>query len=349
MTSEGNQNIRLTGYTQFSGCGAKLGPGMLDKALCSLSQPHYPKLMVDYHGSDDSGVWKVDDNTALLQTVDFFPPIVDDPFCFGRIAAANALSDVYAMGGRPVTALSIVAFPVDAIDIQILRRIMNGALDALKEAGAALVGGHSINDAELKFGLAVTGLVHPEKVLRNNTLAPGDHLILTKPIGTGCINRALKASEASEESVDAATRSMLTLNKKAAEILSAFPVNACTDVTGFGLLGHACEMIADSGYGLQIHSKRIPLLPGVEQYIAAGLVPGGTARNREFRERWIRDSDSHDENWLNLLFDPQTSGGLLASVPADTAEAVIQAMRRADIEASDIGEVVEGRDIVLID
>ena len=248
-----SSDIKLTGYTKFSGCGAKLGPGLLDKALCELSQPEYPELLVDYRNTDDAGVWKINDNTALVQTVDFFPPIVDDPFDFGRIAAANALSDVYAMGG---------------------------ALDALKEAGAALVGGHSIKDEELKFGLAVTGLVHPERALKNNSPKKGDILILTKPIGTGCINRALKAGKASDRSIAASIQSMSALNKTAAGILEKSDVSACTDVSGFGLLGHVCEMISGSGCGANISPDQVETLPDAVTYINAGLVPGGALANR---------------------------------------------------------------------
>jgi len=343
-------DIKLTEYTEFSGCGAKLGPGLLDKALCELSQPDYPELLVDYRNADDAGIWKINDDTALVQTVDFFPPIVDDPFAFGRIAAANALSDVYAMGGRPVTALSIVAFPVEKADIAVLRDIMAGALDALKEAGAALVGGHSIKDEELKFGLAVTGLVHPERALRNNRPRPGDVLILTKPIGTGCINRALRAGKVSERAMNAATASMSALNKTASEVLEGFNLSACTDVTGFGLLGHGCEMISGSGCGLKISLSEVETLPDALEYVKAKLVPGGTYTNREYREKWVELSDDFDEagrkEALNLLFDPQTSGGLLAAVSSAQGESALKALRDAGVPAYSFGKVTEGREII---
>lgn len=315
---------------------------MLDQALCELTQPDFPELLADYRSADDAGIWKINDETALVQTVDFFPPIVDDPFSFGRIAAANALSDVWAMGGRPITALSIVAFPVERIDMEVLRRIMAGALDALKEAGTALVGGHSIKDEELKFGLAVTGLVHPERFRRNNTPRPGDRLILTKSIGTGTINRALKAGRASDEAVDSAVASMSTLNGPAAAVLSEYDVSACTDVTGFGLLGHACEMISGSGCGLSIRFEDIRLLPGAEEYVAEGLVPGGTRSNRNYRERFIADSDALGKERLNLLFDPQTSGGLMAAVPESRAAEIVAAMKKTGISAFEFGEVIPG-------
>jgi selenide,water dikinase len=335
-----DSGIKLTGYTKFSGCGAKLGPGLLDRALCNLSQRDFPELLVDYRSADDAGIWKIDDETALVQTVDFFPPIADDPFTFGRIAAANALSDVYAMGGRPITAMSIVAFPADRMDISVLRDIMAGALDALDEAGTALVGGHSIRDEELKFGLSVTGLVHPRRTLRNNSPRPGDALILTKKLGTGCISRALKAGKASSEAVEAANRSMSALNRRAAEILSRYPVSACTDVTGFGLAGHGCEMISGSGCGMRIFSSRLETLPGALEYIRDGLVPGGTVSNREFREGWIAGSPGED--LLNLVFDPQTSGGLMAALPEIHAEKAVEELKMAGIQAFRFGEISGG-------
>ncbi len=326
-----SSDIKLTSYTKFSGCGAKLGPGLLDKALCELFQPEYPELLVDYRNADDAGVWRINDNTALVQTVDFFPPIVDDPFDFGRIAAANALSDVYAMGGRPITAMSIVVFPTGKADIAVLREIMGGALDALKEAGAALVGGHSIKDEELKFGLAVTGLVHPERALKNNSPRKGDILILTKPIGTGCINRALKAGKASDRSIAASIQSMSALNKTAAEILENSDVSACTDVSGFGLLGHVCEMISGSGYGAKVSPDQVETLPDAVAYIESGLVPGRTLANREYREKWISNAGIIEESILNLLFDPQTSGGLLAAVHPIIAEKALNELRDSGI------------------
>lgn len=338
--------MKLTGFTKFSGCGAKLGPGLLDKALCELSQPEYPELLVDYRNSDDAGIWKIDDETALVQTVDFFPPIVDDPFAFGRIAAANALSDIYAMGGRPITAMSIVAFPTEKAEITVLRDIMAGALDALNEAGAALVGGHSIKDDELMFGLSVTGLIHPERVLRNNSPRSGDVLILTKPLGTGCINRALKAGKASTRATDAATESMSALNKQAAEILSGFDLSACTDVTGFGLGGHACEIISGSGCGMRIRVSDIETLPDAISYIEAGLVPGGTRANREYRGKWMSGSGSANEDVLNLIFDPQTSGGLLAAIDPREAEGALTQLRNSGIATFAFGEIVSGDETV---
>ncbi|MFP4409243.1 MAG: selenide, water dikinase SelD [Spirochaetaceae bacterium] len=339
---------RLTQYTQFAGCGAKLGPGLLDRALCDLAQPKYKELLVDYTTADDAGVYQVDEDTALVQTVDFFPPIVDDSYAFGQIAAANALSDIYAMGGRPVTALSIVTFPTEKLEIQLLRRIMEGALNKLEEAGAPLVGGHSINDPELKFGLAVTGLIHPSAVLKNGGLQPGDKLILTKPLGTGTINTAMRAGKASETSVAAATESMTTLNKRASEILTPHGVHAMTDVTGFGLAGHVCEMLQTGPVSVVLDLPSIALLPDVREHIAGGYVPGGTGRNREFRLPWIENAGELSEEELNLLFDPQTSGGLLAALPEDAAERAVAELQVTGVPAFVCGRVEVGHGSVIV-
>jgi len=255
----------LTTYTRFSGCGAKLGPGVLDEALCGLEQPAYPRLLAGFSSSEDAGLFLLDDGLALVQTVDFFPPIVDDPFMFGRIAAANALSDVYAMGARPLTALCLVCYPLKSLGLDSLKAMMEGGLDALIEAGCALLGGHSVEDAEPKLGYAVTGLVDPKRAWRNNTLRPGAALILTKPLGTGLLNMALRAECASEEALNLAQTSMALLNKRAAEILAEGDVWACTDITGFGLAGHAAEMVDGAPCGLKIRYADLPLIPGVEE------------------------------------------------------------------------------------
>ncbi|HNW92668.1 MAG TPA: selenide, water dikinase SelD, partial [bacterium] len=280
--------VRLTANTRFSGCGAKLGPGLLDRALCGLTQPDFPDLLVGYSTSDDAGIYRISDDVALVQTVDFFPPIVDDPVAFGRIAACNALSDVYAMGGTPLTALAIVCFPQASMDIAVLRGMMRGALEILAEAQTALVGGHSIEDDTVKFGLAVTGRIHPRAALRNNTPRPGDTLILTKPLGTGIINAALRGELADPAALDAALRSMTTLNRDAARVALAHGASACTDVTGFGLLGHAAEMVVNTGAGLTISFATLPLLPLVVEYARTGLIPAGAYRNREFRSAMVR-------------------------------------------------------------
>jgi selenide,water dikinase len=328
----------LTTYTRFSGCGAKLGPGVLDEALCGLEQPAYPQLLAGFSTSEDAGLFLLNDGLALVQTVDFFPPIVDDPYMFGRIAAANALSDLYAMGARPLTALCLVCYPLKSLGLDSLKAMMKGGLDALIEAGCALLGGHSVEDAEPKLGYAVTGLVDPMKAWRNNTLRSGAALILTKPLGTGLLNMALRAECASEEAVNLAQSSMALLNKQAAEILAEGDVLACTDVTGFGLAGHAAEMVDGAPCGLKIRFADLPLMPGVEEWAAMGLVPEGTFRNKQGRLRFIENGEALDPVMLDILFDPQTSGGLLAAIPADQAAELQEALRAHGVFATVIGE-----------
>ncbi|MGL1892407.1 MAG: selenide, water dikinase SelD [Spirochaetaceae bacterium] len=341
-------DIKLTTLTKFSGCGAKLGPGLLDKALCGLTQPVFPELMVDFTTSDDAGVYKISNDLALVNTLDFFPPIVDDPYAFGQIATANALSDVYAMGARPITAMSIVGFPLDKADISVLRTITEGCLDKLKEANVPLVGGHSIQDEELKFGLSVSGLVHPDKVLVNNKPELGQTVILTKPLGTGTINTALKRGLATEESIQASMESMCNLNKRASEIITEFPVKCCTDVTGFGLVGHACEMISGSGLGLTINFKGIKLLPGAMDCINRGAVPGGTKKNMEFRGSFVENIDTLENSTKSILFDPQTSGGLLFTIAPDKAKDILSVMKDNGIDAYIVGEITTNPETIIV-
>jgi len=328
----------LTQFTRFSGCGAKLGPGVLDEALCGLVQPAYPGLLADFAGAEDAGLFQLGPGLALVQTVDFFPPIVDDPRLFGRIAAANALSDLYAMGARPITALALVCHPLKALGVEPLKAMLAGGLEALVEAGCALLGGHSVEDPEPKLGYAVTGLVDPAKAWRNNTLRPGAELLLTKPIGTGLVNMALRADCAQPGSLEAAQTAMATLNRQAAEVLAGFPVLACTDVTGFGLAGHAAEMAMGTECGLRLWFPELPLLPGAADYAAMGLVPEGTRRNRAGRLRFLRNAQAVPAIALDLLFDPQTSGGLLAALPAGAAREALAALREAGGQGWIVGE-----------
>ncbi len=340
--------VELTKYTKFAGCGAKLGPELLDKALCGLSQPPYPSLIADYKTGEDAGIYKISDNLALIQTVDFFPPIVDDPYTFGQITAANALSDIYAMGGKPITALSIVGFPKDTLDLNHLRKIMEGGMDKLIEAETALIGGHSLEDEEVKFGFAVTGLIHPDKVLRNNTLKPGEILILTKPIGTGAVNTALRAGMVSETALNEAINSMTLLNRSAAEIIADYPVSACTDVTGFGLIGHACEMMLDTDAGIHFNLSAVKLFPDVMEYLSMGLIPAGTYRNKKYRSRFIKNIEKLKEETLDILFDPQTSGGLLFSLPYKYTGEIIEKLKKAGLQPSIAGETTQNREQIEI-
>lgn len=291
--------------------------------------------------ADDAGVYRVTDDIAIIQTVDFFTPIVDDPYWFGQIAAANALSDVYAMGGVPKTAMNLVAFPLKDMDISVLRQIIQGGLDKMKEAGVVLVGGHSVEDKELKYGLSVTGFIHPDRILTKKDLKQGDCLILTKPLGTGIINTAIKGGLASTEIIEMVTRLMATLNKDAAEIMENYPVHACTDITGFGLLGHIAEMVIDCPFGIRLSSKSIPIIPGTLDYAGMGLVPAGTYNNREFRECMVEFASSVDRITQDVLFDAQTSGGLLICVDNDRADDLLQELKEKGIkDAAIIGEVL---------
>jgi selenide,water dikinase len=282
------------------------------------------------------------DDLALIQTVDFFTPIVDDPYMFGRIAAANSLSDVYAMGGRPICAMNIVCFPAKEMELGILSEILRGGLDTLHAAGAALAGGHSVEDPELKYGLAVSGLVHPDRIRTNRGARPGDLLILTKPIGTGVLGTAVKAGFASDDEIEEFTSAMATLNERAAELMRDSPVHACTDVTGFGLVGHACEMIAEDPIGIVIEMSAVPRFSGARRYAEMGLMPAGLHRNREFRAPMVAIAGDLAEVESDLAHDPVTSGGLLIALPAGEARALLARMHEAGLaEAAIIGRVTD--------
>ena len=318
-----------------------MGPGDLDKALCGLALPSHPNLLVGIERVDDAGVYKLRDDLAIVQTVDFFTPIVDDPYTFGQIAAANALSDIYAMGGTPITAMNLVAFPIRDMGIKVLRDILRGGLDKLQEAEVVLLGGHSIEDQELKYGMAVTGLIHPDEVITNVGAEVGDRIILTKPLGTGIINTAQKGGMASSETVQETQRVMTALNRKAAEVMKSLRVHACTDVTGFGLLGHLCEMLGEGEIGIEVFIKDIPVLPETEEYARMGLVPGGSYRNREFYAPKVEGTKNISPSLLDILFDPQTSGGLLISTPQEDSETLLSSLQKIGVkEASIIAEVV---------
>ena len=305
--------------------------------------PTDPNLIVGLERADDAGVYKVTDDIAIIQTVDFFTPVVDDPYWFGQIAAANALSEVYAMGGVPKTAMNLVAFPLKDMDMSVLRQIIQGGLDKMKEADVVLVGGHSVEDKELKYGLSVTGFIHPDRILTKKNLKAKDQLILTKPLGTGIINTAIKGGLASEKVIENVTRLMATLNRDAAEIMTDYPVHACTDITGFGLLGHIAEMVVDSELGIEIRVDKIPIITEAIEYATMGMVPAGAYRNREFREPMVEISSSVPLFVQDVLFDPQTSGGLLICVEKESADDLVKSLKKNRInDASVIGEVLSG-------
>jgi selenide, water dikinase len=353
------EQIRLTTTAKAAGCAAKLSPRILDAVLKRLPSQSDPNVLVGFETSDDAAVYRLTDDLALVQTVDFFTPIVDDPALFGQVAAANSLSDVYAMGGRPISALTIVAFPA-ASPPEILEQILRGGLAKMTEANCTVVGGHSIRDDELKFGYAVTGLIHPDRLWKNVGARPGDLLLFTKSVGTGVISTALKQGRAEAAWVAASTASMTRLNRDAAEALheldnaqrphkngdaakSEPPVHAVTDVTGFAVLGHAREMAIGSGVSLKIDHTRIEYITGAIEAARAGFFSGGMKNNREFVESCVEFSTSVPEEFRALLFDPQTSGGLLAAIAPESAKAASAAMERHGVPARIIGEVVAKR------
>jgi len=312
--------------------------------LSRLPKQSDPNVLVGFETSDDAGVYRLPagqaPNLALVQTVDFFTPIVDDPYIFGQVAAANSLSDIYAMGGLPITALAITGFPNSGKDLDILEGILQGGLAKMQEAGCAVIGGHSISDEEIKFGYAVTGLIDPGRLLTNSGAKPGDRLVLTKSIGTGIIGTAIKKQRASAAAEAAAVESMCALNKTASEIALGFPVHGATDVTGFGLLGHARELAVASKVSLEIDSREIEFLPEALDYAREGFLPGGLGRNQEFIGSCVTFADAVPEAVRSLLFDPQTSGGLLLSTEASSAPALVESLRARGLLARDIGKVI---------
>jgi selenide, water dikinase len=298
---------------------------------------------------DDAGVYKLTDDLAIIQTVDFFTPIVDNPYDFGQIAAANALSDVYAMGGKPLTAMNIVCFPTKKMDISVLKDILKGGIDKMMEAGVTLVGGHSIDDAELKYGLSVTGVVDPRNMVTNAGAQVGDKLILTKPLGTGIIGTALKAGKANKDLVARITKYMAALNKKASVLMREVGVHACTDITGFGFLGHTCQLAENSGIGIRVNSTAVPVFLEVEGFIKQSLIPGGLNRNRAFYGKKIEFSKQVPDYLRDVLFDPQTSGGLLISLDPEKADSLLSKLKKDGIkEAAVVGEIVSKRAVKII-
>ena len=334
--------VRLTQQVKAGGCASKLAPGSLAEVLSRLPRQNDRNLLVGFDTSDDAGVYRIAPDLAVVQTVDFFTPLVDDPFTFGQIAATNALSDVYAMGGRPLTALSIVCFPQDG-DLDILEQIMRGGLTKMEEANCIVVGGHSVRDTEIKFGYAVTGLIHPDHVFTNTGAVPGDILILTKPIGTGVITTALKRGVAEQAWVENAVRSMTTLNRAASEVITAATgVHAMTDVTGFGLMGHGRELALGSGMTIEILVDQIPRIEGALDAIHLGAIPAGLLANRDFAECVSADAPGSQipHDLRTLLYDPQTAGGLLISVAPQDADAILASLRSAGLNAAMIGSVL---------
>jgi cysteine desulfurase len=338
----GRRQIRLTQFTHGLGCACKLRPQLLEAVLKRLPVAADPRVLVGTATSDDAAVYRIDEHTAIVQTVDFFTPVVDDPFQFGAIAAANALSDIYAMGGTPRFALNIVAFPSNRLPVEVLEAILRGAQAKAEEADVAIIGGHTIEDTEPKFGMTVTGVIDPGKILTNSNARPGDALVLTKPLGTGILATAMKRGLLEPDQAQRLVEVMAALNRAAAEAMAATGVNACTDVTGFGLLAHLLEMLRGSHASARIKAGRVPVLPGALEMAAAGVVPGGTLDNRAFTEPSVGYDDAVPEVTRVILNDAQTSGGLLISVPGERVEALLAALAAGGGDGAAIGEVVAG-------
>ncbi len=319
-----------------------MGPGDLQEILADLPLETDPNLLVGRENSDDAGVYRLRDDLALIQTLDFFTPIVNDPYLFGQIAAVNALSDVYAMGGKPLTAMNIVCFPKNTLDKSVLKEILKGGLEKIHEAGALLVGGHSVDDVELKYGLSVTGIIHPDKVMTNAGARPGDQLILTKPIGTGIIATALKGKAASPEAEEAMIRVMVESNRIGAEVMQEVGAHSCTDITGFGLLGHALEMANASHCSMTLRASQVPIIPYAREYSQMGMVPGGTHANRNFCHHSLQVDPALPGYLLDILSDAQTSGGLLIAVSSNRAADLLAKLKQKGVrEASLIGEITD--------
>ena len=343
MSHARNEAVRLTEQVSCAGCAAKLSPLDLSQVLSALpGAPRSKGVLIGPETWDDAGVYRISPTRALVQTVDFFTPMVNDPFDFGRIAAANALSDVYAMGGTPMTALSIVCYP-ESGDMAVLGEILRGGAATLKQARVALMGGHSVRDKEMKFGFAVTGEVHPKRIVSNAGAKSGDMLVLTKPLGVGILATALKQRLLTEETVDLMTTQMATLNRAAGEAMQAVGVSAATDVTGFGLLGHALNVARASRKTIRIWSAAVPVLPGVLELAARGIMPGGLMTNASYAAPHVTFDAGVSEPLRHVLVDPQTSGGLLIAVRPSRATALMRRLARGKVFATVVGEVLPRR------
>ncbi|MCX6344402.1 MAG: selenide, water dikinase SelD [Armatimonadetes bacterium] len=337
------EEVRLTSLVEKAGCASKINQSDLKKVLAGLPDVFDPNVLVGTNTCDDAGVYKLDDNTALVQTVDVFTPSVDDPYTFGQVAAANSLSDVYAMGGTPLTALSIIGFPIETISHRVMTQMLRGGMDKMREASVVIIGGHSINDHEPKFGYAVTGIVNPSKITANNTAKPGDVLVLTKPLGVGIISFAGQLGAASESALNAAAASMIELNKVPAEVMMEIDVSSATDVTGFGLLGHLGEMVSQSSVSAEIWADSIPIFDEVLDYISRGMISGGVERNIEHSSQIVTVADDVSEAITYALYDPQTSGGMLMAVPEAKANALVSLLKERGVACAEIIGRITGK------
>lgn len=335
------EDVALTKLVENPGCASKINQNDLKQVLAGLPEISDPRVLVSTNTCDDAGVFKLSDESALVQSVDVFTPCSDDAYTFGQVAAANSLSDVYAMGGQPLTALAIIGFPIKELSPALMTQIMRGGVDKMEEAGVAVVGGHSIDDRDIKFGFAVTGMINPSKLVTNDRAQPGDVLVLTKPLGVGIINFASQLGRVSASAVAAADRTMAELNRAASETMVAVGVNAATDVTGFGLMGHLSELVAQSGVTAEIYADRVPIFDEVLDYVSQGMISGAVERNREYAAQFVSAAEDVSEELEYVFYDPQTSGGLLISVVEDKAESLVTHLHDSGVEhATIIGKVV---------
>jgi selenide,water dikinase len=335
------ESVPLTQFVENAGCASKINQTDLKIVLAGLPQIADPRVLVSADTCDDAGVFKLTEDTALVQSVDVFTPNVDDPYIFGQIAAANSLSDIYAMGGTPLTALSIVGFPIETMSHKVMNRMLRGGIDKMKEAGVEVIGGHSIKDTEIKFGFSVTGVVDPKKIITNAGARPGDVLVLTKPIGTGVISFARQLGRASEEAMQAISRSMAELNKAASEAMVEVGVTTATDVTGFGLMGHLSELVSQSKVTAEVYVDKVPFFEGVLDYVREELISGAIERNREYAAQFVEVSEKVSEEAEIALYDPQTSGGFLIAIGGGRGEAFVEHLREAGlVSPAVIGSVV---------
>ena len=335
--------VQLTKLVEKAGCASKIDQAFLKQVLSDLPAVDDPRVLVGMPAGDDAGVYDMGDGKALVQTVDVFTPSVDDPYTFGQVAAANSVSDIYAMGGSPMTAVSVLGFPVRKVPDKTMKEILSGGIDKMNEAGVAIIGGHSINDSEIKAGFAVTGMIDKDKIVTNANARPGDVLVLTKPLGTGIVAFASQIGRADAESVEASAKSMTTLNKKASQLMVKFGAHACTDVTGFSLMGHLAEMALSSGVDVEVIWDDIPLFPGVLEYAAAGILPGAIERNKESCGERIIAADALPQEMVDICYDAQTSGGLLISIMQSDAEAFVKALHDNGISAATVIGTVSGK------
>lgn len=333
-------NVSLTQFVENAGCASKINQSDLKIALAGLPEISDPRILVSSDTCDDAGVFKLNDELALVQTVDVFTPSVDDPYTYGQIAAANSVSDIYAMGGKPLTALSIIGFPIDTMSPKIMNQILQGGIDKMTEAGVAIIGGHSIKDNEIKFGFAVTGEINPKKIITNDRAKPGDALVLTKPLGTGIIGFASQIKRASVSASEAISRSMTELNKIPSEIMAEMGVETSTDVTGFALLGHLSEMVVQSKVTAEVYADQVPVFDGVLDCVQQGMISGAIERNREYASQYVSVEGDVNKDIIEVLYDPQTSGGMLIAIREDQGEELILRLRKKGIlNAAIIGRI----------